>query len=781
MEIEEIFAQIDRYLENGQPQEAENYMLAQLSLGRQKQDWGLCLQIYNELIGYYRATSNKEELVKSIDAALALSEKMGLSGSISYATTALNAANAYRSIGELDRSKALYEQTRKIYEKKLAGDDALFAGLYNNMSLLYQEMNDYETALDYLKKALAIVTKLDARFEIAVTYANLANTCVLAKDFAGVKEYAKKSMECFDAMNYYDAHYAANLSALGLCRMQEQNYEEAAKLFEKGMDIVEKTLGKNSQYARLQENLTECRKYLEAGQGKKDMEPIQQGERKKGMDICREYYQEIVRPMLQTKFSDYVGQIAVGLVGEGSDCFGFDDEISRDHDWGPDCCLWLTDELYEQIGEELIKDYDALPKEFKGYHRTGSEQGKGRRGVLRISDFYQRILGTSDLVQLDYGSVPDYALACACNGEVFVDELGEFSRIRRKLQEGYPQNVLYLRIAQAAATFSQNGQYNYQRMMERGEKMSADGMLFEAIRQAQILWHYIRGTYPVHDKWLTASTGKLPGGEELLRYLHKVYQLINTDESGVGRTVVVMEQLGDFLARELYAQGFISDIDSYLDHHTDELVKKSSIAMMDHDTLVNTICRMEFEAFDQVKNEGGRASCQNDWPTFYVMRKSQYLSWNQMMLMQYHYDFNREMAIGHNLITEKYGRMMESTAPERYQEIKDNFPEISDTKRAVIEQIVSIQMQMVEVFAAEYPNVVSNARNLHTSEDSMWDTSYETYLRGEISTYSDKMLQLYGQYVVQCAASGTNIARMTIENTARLYGFKDLDDFAKHA
>ena len=67
--------------------------------------------------------------------------------------------------------------------------------------------------------------------------------------------------------------------------------------------------------------------------------------------------------------------------------------------------------------------------------------------------------------------------------------------------------------------------------------------------------------------------------------------------------------------------------------------------------------------------------------------------------------------------------------------------------------------------------------NLHTSEDNMFDTSYETYLRGEISTYSDKMLQLYAGYVIRSARGGVNIAKATIENTARLYGYSDLEAF----
>jgi hypothetical protein len=149
------------------------------------------------------------------------------------------------------------------------------------------------------------------------------------------------------------------------------------------------------------------------------------------------------------------------------------------------------------------------------------------------------------------------------------------------------------------------------------------------------------------------------------------------------------------------------------------------------------------------------------------------------MLIQYLYDFRREYRRGHNLITEKYGRMMESTAPERYEEIKEQFPAISAQKKAVIEQIVAVQMEMMEAFAKKYPKIAGNARSLHTYEDDIVNTSYETYLRGEISTYSDKMLQLYGRYVATCASEGVNIAHETIANTARLYGYDSIEELER--
>ena len=348
--------------------------------------------------------------------------------------------------------------------------------------------------------------------------------------------------------------------------------------------------------------------------------------------------------------------------------------------------------------------------------------------------------------------------------------------MRERLKKGYPLSARLLRIAQEAAMFSQCGQYNFSRMLKREDELTASLMLSDALKHAMKLYHYILNVFPPHDKWLYKSTGLLDGGRDLTLLTDKAENsfLMSDDKE---KSAEALEEIGTFLAKKLYDICCISDTDPYLDHHTDELVFKAQIAELDDKELVNRIAKLEFEAFDKVKNEGGRAYCQNDWPTFSVMRKSQYLTWDHDMLMQYLYDFTREYKSGHNLITEKYGRMMESTAPEKYEGFKDDFPVITQEKKAVIEEIVRVQMQMMEAFSKEHPKLAGNARRLHSYEDDMMDTSYETYLRGEISTYSDKMLQLYGRYVVSAAMDGGNLARMIMENTAKLYGYKDLDEF----
>ena len=80
------------------------------------------------------------------------------------------------------------------------------------------------------------------------------------------------------------------------------------------------------------------------------------------------------------------------MAGEGSDCFGYDDLVSRDHDFGTGVCLWLTDEVCREIGEDLRAAYDALVDRHPGGLEL-SARLRERRGVMTVRTFYSNILG----------------------------------------------------------------------------------------------------------------------------------------------------------------------------------------------------------------------------------------------------------------------------------------------------------------------------------------------------------------------------------------------------
>ena len=192
--------------------------------------------------------------------------------------------------------------------------------------------------------------------------------------------------------------------------------------------------------------------------------------------------------------------------------------------------------------------------------------------------------------------------------------------------------------------------------------------------------------------------------------------------------------------------------------------------------LIEEIVKLEWEAFDKVQNEGGRAYCQDNYKTFSIMRKSQYMAWTEELLKSFIDDFKNANFVGRNLIEEKYGRMMESTAPEEYEKIKEYFPVLSEQRIKLQEQIISIQVQWMEEFSTVYRKLAGNARIIHTYEDTQDDTSYETYLRGEISTYSEDTIKLYAEFIIHIAREGDNLAGLIIGNTAKRYGFESLEE-----
>ena len=192
--------------------------------------------------------------------------------------------------------------------------------------------------------------------------------------------------------------------------------------------------------------------------------------------------------------------------------------------------------------------------------------------------------------------------------------------------------------------------------------------------------------------------------------------------------------------------------------------------------MIEEIIQREWDFFQEVHNIGGRASCQDNFETFYLQRKGQFEVFYPEVNESYLKDLKLYKEIGRNPIMEKYAYMMESTDKDYYDTIKDQLPERSEEQMDIINTICRIEVAMREVFDQQYPRLSSLARDTHTGDDQQENTSFETYLRGELSTYSPETLYLYGRMIANMYQNGQNMIVMIQEKTVQAYGYRSLDD-----
>ena len=226
------------------------------------------------------------------------------------------------------------------------------------------------------------------------------------------------------------------------------------------------------------------------------------------MDVIeknRRFYDEHVADLIHTRFHEYEDRIAVGIVGEGSDCFGYDDEISRDHDFGTGVCLWVTDDDMKRFGHMLSIAYNELVDSVERSFYT--ERLRERRGVMTIHNFYSNILQIDcDTDHCEMTEAAWYALDHAClktatNGEVFRDDLGTFTAFRKLLLNYYPERVWRTRIAEQLHEYAAALQVNYARCMTRGDVVAAELCRSRGIRSAMELYFLLKRKYPPYYKW----------------------------------------------------------------------------------------------------------------------------------------------------------------------------------------------------------------------------------------------------------------------------------------
>ena len=201
-----------------------------------------------------------------------------------------------------------------------------------------------------------------------------------------------------------------------------------------------------------------------------------------------------------------------------------------------------------------------------------------------------------------------------------------------------------------------------------------------------------------------------------------------------------------------------------------ESASMESRPMEDWQKLVDEVLELEWEMFTNVQNEGSRASCQDDRYTFQIMRSSQFAVWNQPALESWKQDLLGAKAADANLMTEKYGYMMEDTAPEAFEKIRELLPELSGEKRKLVEELTGWQVQWREMAEVLYPEFGQQGRVLRKEDARCGETSLETYAKGELSTYSVGTLQLLKAHFQELVAAGVNPGLEILRETMRQYG-----------
>ncbi|WP_062383716.1 DUF4037 domain-containing protein [Demequina iriomotensis] len=609
-ELDQVFA------EHRGATHAEPLVREALAATRDLGDRAAELTVANEAMGLMRSLGRHDEALGMADAAIALVAALGLDGSEAHATTLINVATARRAAGRLDDARVGYERALEVAAVAFGPRDRRVAALRNNLALLLSDRGEHRAARAELLAALAVLEAASvdpgADLDIASSRTNLALECVRLGLDAEAVTHAEASMEIFRrGAHERDPHYAAALAGHAEVSLLMGRPADAVDAYARALAVVEECYGRGSDaYAVTEANLAEAR----ARQGPRAAssprasspaapigapEPHAAPDPVTGLELARSYWEQVGLPMLEERHPALLARAAVGLVGHGSDRYGFDDAWSRDHDWGPGFCVWLTAEDHARHGAALQADYDALPREHRG-HVWGPEtpRAAGRRvGVFEVGGFFESLTGHREAPGADaphaWMLLDEATLAAATNGAVFRDPLGAFSRVRDGFRR-MPEDVRIALVSRRIGMMAQAGQYNVPRMLARGDGEAAwvaVGEFVSAASSAVLLLNRPSSAgYLPYYKWRFAAlralaarpASRLPGVHPLLSDAVRLASAACLGGAGFGEggagagparaaLEAAIAEACALVAGELRTQGLSRSGDPFLEAHRAEL------------------------------------------------------------------------------------------------------------------------------------------------------------------------------------------------------------------
>jgi hypothetical protein len=234
-----------------------------------------------------------------------------------------------------------------------------------------------------------------------------------------------------------------------------------------------------------------------------------------GVALAEAYYRDLVAPLLARRWPTLPH--AAARLGSGSDVLGFDDPVSRDHDWGLRLTLLVDEGDVEPVDAFLQQQ---LPDSFHGWPTrfdTSWKAGHHQVEVATAHGFAESRLGVATDVDwdvTDWLSVTGQSVLEVTGGAVFRDSVGTITEIRRRLA-WYPPDIWRYVVAADWQRIGQELPF-VGRTGSRGDDLGSRLLTGHLVRVAVHLGFLLQRRWPPYSKWFGAAFGRLPLADTLL-------------------------------------------------------------------------------------------------------------------------------------------------------------------------------------------------------------------------------------------------------------------------
>ena len=551
--IQSLLKQAHTLWRQGNEQGMIDYLEKAIHLCRTQKNDKKLIEILNEYSGSLRNVGRYDDAITAIDESLRLYEKSDTYTPQTYATILINLGNTYREKKSYYEAETHLLKAKEIFQS--VGDTSYaYIGLLNNLSLLYRDTNNYETAHELQLEAVRLLEPTEYQVPLAISYNNLYE---ISKHVKGKQELSpqvyldKAAYILRREVGTEHPMYAAVLNNRADFEMEQHHYDVALNLYREALPIVKHNYGVESQaYQSVLHNLEYVKDLI------KTLQQEVPCHRQTGLELGRELAHQVAQD-IELNLPDLAPYMCLALVGTGSECLGFDDAISEDHDFTKRCQLFLPADIYE-TNKERLQSY------FKNY-------AYGTVQIECISEFYQRytLYPEGSQCEKEFRRVPQDLLCTATNGEVFLDNFGSFTHIRQRLLAYYPEDIRLRKIAYELNQLAQSGQYNLPRMLQRGDTIAASLALHQFVHHYMLLVHLFNKSYAPFYKWLYRHSCTLPILGNTVK--HGIVELL---DAPITDTKSHIDRLCSAIIQELQRNGLSTSPIDFLTYQAKEVIQR---------------------------------------------------------------------------------------------------------------------------------------------------------------------------------------------------------------